>query len=38
MIATPPPHPSHFNSKFLNQSCIKIVVGDSADLRNGKGL
>ncbi len=26
MIGGKPPKP-HFNSQFLNQSCIKIVVG-----------
>ncbi len=31
MIGGKPLNP-HFNSKFLNQSCIKIVVGDSVVL------
>ncbi len=31
MIGGKPPNP-HFNSWFLNQPCIKIVVGDSAVL------
>ncbi len=33
MIGGKPPNP-HFNSLFLNQSYIKIVVGDSAVLPN----
>ncbi len=31
MIGGKPPNP-HFNSLFLNQSCIKLVVGDSVGL------
>ncbi len=31
MIGGKPPNP-HFNLLFLNESCIKIVVGDSAVL------
>ncbi len=30
--------PPHFNSLFLNQSCINIVVGDSAVLPSHTNL